>query len=150
MKYCPECGTQVGEEQQFCRGCGNEVAAKREPRRDPRPWILVGAVLFLIGAMAALAGKLMDAKAAAFVGGFFLIISMFSLFVGAYFYDTRNSRRRRQRSRPQVPAQPEFLAAADTTRKLPAVSAADHFPSVTEETTNRLDISATVENRGNE
>lgn len=144
MKYCPECGAQVGEEQQFCRGCGTEVAVKKPPRRDPRPWILLGAALFLIGAMTALAGRLLDSKAAIFVGAFFVIISVFSSFVGAYFYDTRNSRRTSRKKGSQDPAPPDFLPAADTTRKLPPIAAADHFPSVTEETTTRLDVSRNI------
>lgn len=31
MAYCPECGTEVGEEAAYCRDCGNELTAATNP-----------------------------------------------------------------------------------------------------------------------
>jgi len=113
------------------------------PRRSNAPFgAIVSIGVMLIGVLIAMGGKLADSKLVSFGGLSVMIISMFALVVTAYLYQGRSRGHRAMRNaNPEAASQPDFLPAADTTSKLNPVPAVDLFPSVTEETTSRLQVS---------
>lgn len=141
MKHCSNCGEKIVGEQQFCRSCGAElvVAEGRKAGFDPRVLLYVGLLCTLAGALVVVFGKFADSKTMALIGTVFALLSFGVMITAAMLGDL--SRRRRKTAARTAQAQDEqpALEKADTTNRLPPVSAQDHFPaSVTEETTAKL------------
>lgn len=126
---CPNCGSQILNDQQFCRSCGAQLAAA-----DPRPFnpLLAGLAMAFGGIMIALAGSFVELRAVLFLG---VIISIAGMFFIAAFPMLRSSFNRRS----GAPKQPDSLPHAPTTKKLAPVGDFEYVPaSVTEGTTNLL------------
>ncbi len=95
--------------------------------------MLWGPLLAFVGIAIALVGKmLLHLEILTLVGVLISLAGMF--FIAAYPYLLRNPKKRGI----DVSSQPQNLAPAETTNKLPPISAIDHFPSVTEGTTELL------------
>src|SRR5690349_8088816 len=73
--YCPECGVEAAEEQQYCRGCGAGLRGGQEKRSDPRATGFVMVMVMLVGLLVTMAGKFADARAVVFLGGFIVVLS---------------------------------------------------------------------------
>ena len=127
---CPNCGSQVAYDQQFCRNCGEVLKASAQRGHIPRA--LWGLTLAFGGILLALIGSMIDVRAVVMTGVIVSILGMFSIAAMSIL------KQGRKRS-PRVQKQPASLPKADTTNKLPPMSAMDHFPSVTENTTNLLE-----------
>ncbi|MBK6590362.1 MAG: zinc ribbon domain-containing protein [Acidobacteria bacterium] len=76
---CPNCGTPIQNDQQFCRSCGTQVAAAGPRRFDPR---LAGLTMAFGGILIALAGSFVELRAVLFLGVIISIAGMF--FIAAY------------------------------------------------------------------
>lgn len=134
---CPNCGTQTLPDQQFCRACGASLMA--DEARSVNRRMLWGPLLAFVGIAIALVGKmLLHLEIFTLVGVLISLAGMF--FIAAYPYLLRNPKKRGI----DVLSQPQSLAPAETTNKLPPISAIDHFPSVTEGTTELLKDPAPV------
>lgn len=141
MKHCTNCGERIVEAQQFCRGCGTELAEGRQRRFDPRYLIYIGLFSVLIGVMVVMAGGFIDSKTVAFAGSLFAVLSFGVMLTGAILSDTGRRRRKSKAESLNLQNEPPTLEKADTTNRLPPIAAKDHFPpSVTEETTTKLRV----------
>ncbi len=127
---CPNCGSHVAYDQQFCRDCGDALKASAQRRRIPRAFW--GLSIAFAGILLALIGSMIDVRAVVMSGVIMSILGMFSIAAMSIL---------NQGGKQSSPVQkhPSFLPKADTTNKLPAMSAMDHFPSVTEHTTKLLE-----------
>ena len=101
-----------------------------EPRR-PIPRAFWGMTLAFAGILLALIGSMIDIRAVVMIGVIMSVLGMFSIAAMSIL----NQGRKRS---PRVSKQPGFLSEADSTNKLPPMNASEHFPSVTENTTNLL------------
>jgi hypothetical protein len=132
---CPNCGSQVLAEQQFCRKCGAGLAVDTSRPADRR--MLVGLSMAFGGIIVALFGRmLLHIDVVVLVGVLLSICGMF--FIAAYPLLRRSLR---PRTNIIGTSQPESLAAAEPTNKLPPMSANDFVGSVTENTTDLLNVS---------
>ena len=139
MKHCSNCGERIIGEQQFCRSCGAELVAAegRKAGFDPRVLLYVGLLCTLAGALVVVFGKFADSKTMALIGTVFALLS-FGVMITAAMLGESSGRKTAART-AQAQAEQPILEKADTTNRLPPVSAQDHFPaSVTEETTAKL------------
>ena len=127
---CPNCGSQIAYDQQFCRNCGEVLKASAQRSRIPRA--LWGLTLAFAGILIALIGSMLEVRAVLMIGVIMSALVMSSIAAMSLLYQGR-----KQPSR--ISEQPASMPKADTTNKLPPISARDHFPSVTEHTTNRLE-----------
>ena len=127
---CPNCGTKTVGDQQFCRDCGAGLTADATRRRIPRAFW--GMTLAFAGILLALIGSMIDVRAVVMTGVIMSVLGMFSIAAMSIL----NQGRKRS---PLIFKRPASLPKADTTNKLPPMSAIDHFPSVTEHTTNLLE-----------
>jgi hypothetical protein len=126
---CPNCGTPILNDQQFCRSCGAPLAAAGPRRFDPR---LAGLTMAFGGILIALAGSFVELRAVLFLG---VIISIAGMFFIAAYPMLRSSLNRSS----VAPDQPESLPPAPTTKKLEPIGDFEYVPaSVTERTTNLL------------
>ena len=92
------------------------------------PWRRDGA---FAGILLSLIGSMIDMRAVVMIGVIMSVLGMFSI---AAMSILNQGRRRTQR----VSKKPDSLSKADTTNKLPPMSAINHFTSVTENTTDLL------------
>jgi hypothetical protein len=135
MEYCSNCGERILEKQQFCRACGSELAADAGGGFDPRALVYIGLFATLAGALIVLVGEFAGTKTISFLGAIIALISFGLMLTGALLSD--RPRRRRKSARPGTGT--PTLEKADTTNRLPPITAEDHFAaSVTEETTTKL------------
>ena len=126
---CPNCGTPILNDQQFCRSCGAQVAAAEPRPFNPR---LGGLAMAFGGIMIALVGSFVELRAVLFLG---VIISIAGMFFIAAYPMLRSSFNKRS----GAPKQPDSLPHAPTTKKLAPVGDFEYVPaSVTEGTTNLL------------
>lgn len=126
---CPDCGTPILNDQQFCRSCGAQVAAAEPRPFNPR---LAGLAMAFGGIMIALVGSFVELRAVLFLG---VIISIAGMFFVAAYPMLRSSFNRRSGALKQ----PDSLPHAPTTKKLAPVGDFEYVPaSVTERTTNLL------------
>lgn len=126
---CPNCGTPILNDQQFCRSCGAPLAAAGPRRFDPR---LAGLTMAFGGILIALAGSFVELRAVLFLG---VIISIAGMFFIAAYPMLRSSFKRRSGDAKQ----PDQLPHAPTTKKLAPIGDFEYVPaSVTEGTTNLL------------
>lgn len=126
---CPDCGSPILNDQQFCRSWGAQLAAA-----EPRPFnpLLAGLAMAFGGIMIALAGSFVELRAVLFLGVVISIAGMF--FIAAY-----PMLRSAFNSRSGALEQPDSLPHAPTTKKLAPVGDFEYVPaSVTEGTTNLL------------
>ena len=130
MMDCPSCGSKVADGQQFCRECGAGLTVDGTRRRIPRAFW--GLSIAFAGILIALLGSMNDVRAGVMLGVITSVIGMCSIAAMSLLDQGR------KRS-PRVTAKPALLPKADTTNKLPPMPAIDHFPSVTEHTTNLLE-----------
>jgi hypothetical protein len=95
---------------------------------------VVGIVLAFAGILVALTGRmLLHENILVYIGVVISIVGMMSIALVPML--TSGPSRRRRRSTPD---RPQELTPADTTTKLPPISARDQFPSVVEDTTELL------------
>lgn len=127
---CPNCGSSILPDQQFCRSCGAGLMDDEPRSVNPRLW---GLMMVFAGIFTSLAGSLFNQRGIVFVGVFLLVAGMF--FIAAY--PMLRSLLPRKRSAAGN-TQPESLAHAETTKKLAPVDDNSFIPSVTENTTNLL------------
>lgn len=129
---CPDCRTQVTAGQQFCRECGAELWADEKRSAVPSP--ILGLLLAFSGIIVALTGKmLLHNDIVTYIGVVVSILGMMSIALVPMLAARRAADRRR---RPA--AQPKSFAPAEPTMKLPPMNAADHIPSVVDNTTQLL------------
>ncbi len=107
---CPECGSPIVNDQQFCRSCGAPLAAAEPRPFNPR---LAGFLMAFGGIMIALAGSFVDIRAVLFLGVIISIAGMFSI---AAYPMLRSSFKRRSGAAKH----PDSLPQAPTTKKLAA------------------------------
>jgi predicted nucleic acid-binding Zn ribbon protein len=140
MNHCSNCGERIVEEQQFCRSCGAELFVEGRKRGiDPRTLIMIGLLSMFAGILVALFGGFLGSNTIAFIGGVFVLLSLGVMATGGFLNE--RPRRSRKSVTPPADAQTEHatLEKANTTNRLPAIAADDHFPaSVTEQTTTKL------------
>ncbi len=131
---CPNCGSQVTSDQQFCRSCGESLS---ENERRPIPPIFWGLLMAFGGIMLALGGRILELQWLLFAGIFVAISGMF--FIPAYSILRRPGMRK---SKVTPRTEPLSFPTVETTNKLPPMAANDHFSSVTEGTTDLLKVPA--------
>ena len=90
------------------------------------------------GLLVAMAGKLAELRWLTFTGAFIKVVGLFCM---AAYGMVQQSRPRRSR-KPFRTVQPAELSKADTTNKLLPIGDDDFIPSVTERTTNLLEVPA--------
>lgn len=129
---CPNCGTQILIDQQFCRSCGAELTTDR-PRAGGQ-WTLRGLKLAFAGIMVALLGRmLLHVEIVTLIGVVLSICGMFLIAATPFL-----RRPRRTRRAAAEPVEPGSLPSASTNKLLPFGND-DYLPtSVTENTTNLL------------
>ncbi|CAN5393716.1 hypothetical protein BH10ACI2_BH10ACI2_18840 [soil metagenome] len=127
---CPSCGSQVVDDQVFCRDCGAALTADTSSRRIPLAFW--GMTLAFGGILIALTGSMIEVRAVVMIGVIISILGMFSIAAMSILSQGR-------RQAPRVARSKDSLPKADTTNKLPPMPAIDHFPSVTENTTTLLE-----------
>ncbi len=130
MMDCPSCGSQVADGQQFCRECGAGLTADASSLRIPRAFW--GMTLAFGGILIALTGSMIEVRAVVMIGVIMSVLGMFSIAAMSILNQGR-------KQGPRVSRRKDSLPKADTTNKLPSMPAIDHFPSVTENTTNLLE-----------
>jgi hypothetical protein len=130
---CPNCGSEIFANQQYCRSCGADLVEDRPSAFRPQIGALLILLLIFGGLLTAMAGKLWSVKWVTFTGVFIMIGGMF--LVAAYGL-LRQSRPRSKKRKPFAP--PEPLLRADPTNKLLPIGDNDFVPSVVEPTTDLL------------
>ena len=131
--YCPDCGTQILPEHEFCRSCGADLRLEQKRIGISVPFI--GVILAFVGILIALTGRmLLQESIVVFVGVVISILGMMSIALTPMLSSGRRSRGRSGR----MPNRPQELTPADTTTKLPPISARDQVHSVVEDTTELL------------
>ena len=131
---CPNCGSLTLADQQFCRSCGaGLIADERRRSIPPQFW---GLVMAFGGILLAMTGKMTDLRWLLLAGVF---ISVGGMFLTAALSLLRQSRPRKRKNIPSHQS-PQAFSKADTTNKLLPVGENDFIPSVTEVTTNLLEI----------
>jgi hypothetical protein len=129
---CPDCGTQVSAEQQFCRECGADLWDGESRSFVPSP--IIGLLLAFGGIIIALTGRmLLNENAIVFIGVVTSIFGMMSIAIIPLI----NAKQARERGR-RFAARPARLTPAEPTMKLPPISARDEFNSVVDDTTELL------------
>ena len=129
---CPDCKTQVSAGQQFCRECGAELRADESRPFAPSP--ILGLLLAFGGVIVALTGKMLfQSDVVTYIGVVMSILGMMTIALIPMLAAKRTGDRRR---RPT--AKPASMAPAEPTMKLPPMNAADHIPSVVDNTTQLL------------
>lgn len=131
--YCPDCGTQTLAEHEFCRSCGANL--RTETKRSFARLPVVGVILAFTGILIALLGSspLLHQQLVTYIGVIISILGMMSIALAPMLASNRSRERTRR-----IPNMPQELTPADTTTKLPPISARDQFPSVVEDTTELL------------
>ena len=127
---CPNCGAQTVPDQQYCRDCGDALTISAQRRRIPRAFW--GLAMAFAGILISLTGSMIEVRAVIFLGVFMSILGMFAIAAMSMF----NQGTKRI---PRSFAKPESLPKATATNKLSPMPAADHFASVTENTTDLLE-----------
>lgn len=131
---CPDCGSTIKEDQQFCRSCG--AALPDAPRRMRRQFLmLISMILTFLGIIVAISGDIAAIGWLKFTGVFIAISGMFSIVIGSLILQMR----RPVRTKPTNAAQSISAERADTTNKLLPVGENDFIPSVVENTTDLLE-----------
>jgi hypothetical protein len=130
---CPNCGSEIFANQQYCRLCGADLVEDRPSVFRPQIGALLVLLLIFGGLLTAMAGKLWSVKWVTFTGVFIMIGGMF--LVAAYGL-LRQSRPRSRKRKPLPPSEP--LLRADTTNKLLPIGDNDFIPSVVDPTTELL------------
>ena len=133
---CPNCGTGIVADQQFCRSCGAELTLDRPRSFNPQAWGLLMLMLMFSGLLIAMGGKLWAVKWVIFTGLLIMFGGIFCIAAYGLLGATR-PRRSKRTSTPQQ--QPEILRA-DTTNKLLPIGDDDFIPSVVDDTTELLKI----------
>ena len=140
MRHCSNCGERITAEQQFCRSCGAEliVAAKRRGL-DPRTIIFIGLFGAVAGGAVVLLGGLLGTNAIALIGFVLAVLSFVVMAVGGILAEHPRRSQTSKGGPSSIPNAGPMLEKAETTNRLSAAPAANHFPaSVTEETTTKL------------
>ena len=131
---CPNCGTEIVADQQYCRSCG--AALTDDPVRsfNPRTWGLVALMLIFGGMLIVMGAKMWAIKWLIFTG---LVITFGGMFCIAAYGLLLQTRPRKSKPVLTPHQQPEILAA-DTTNKLLPIGDNDFIPSVVDSTTELL------------
>lgn len=138
---CPNCGTRIDLDQQYCRSCGTELTAEAPRHFNIQAWGIAALMLIFGGMLIAMGGKLWAVKWIVFLGVAITFGGMF----GIAAFGLMRQARPRKRPRPfPVPA-PDELLRADTTRKLRPIDESDFMPSVVDDTTDLLKTPAVRE-----
>jgi predicted nucleic acid-binding Zn ribbon protein len=141
MKHCSNCGERIAIKQQFCRGCGAELAVRKKLLADPLSMIVYGLFAVLAGVIVVLVGEYSGLQNVSFAGKVFAVTSLGVMLLGAILVATNGRRRDTLSSSTNESDEPLELEKADTTNQLPPIAAHDHFPaSVTEHTTTKLRV----------
>lgn len=139
--YCSNCSAEISADQQFCRSCGNDLAAAKPVNGVNFRFLgLAALITCFLGVFAALSGDMLGIKWLAFAGLFVSLAGVFSTMIVAVVWGTRPNRRRV----PAVPTKPQILGA-DTTNKLLPIGVNDFVPSVTEKTTDLLKVPNSID-----
>ena len=131
--HCPDCGSNVLAEQQFCRECGAGLGANERQSTVPLP--VIALLVTFGGIIVALAGKmLLNENAVVFVGVVISLLGMMSIAI----IPLMAAKQARERNR-RFESQPARLTRAEPTIKLPPMNAGDQMiPSVIDDTTELL------------
>jgi hypothetical protein len=129
---CPDCGSHVLADQQFCRECGAGLLDDEGRTFVPSP--VIGLLLAFGGIFIALTGQmLLNQNAIVFIGVITSIFGMISIAIIPLIA----AKQARERSR-RFTSHPVRLTPAEPTMKLPPMSARDELNSVVEDTTELL------------
>jgi hypothetical protein len=153
---CPKCGLQALPDQKFCRACGASVQMITQPLvehatvsdLETRPAIIVkdkaqrasrlmlwGFIMMFIGVAVGIIGKkLIHEEIVTVVGA---LVSVAGMFLTAYPYLSPSSRQKYDSS---PSSQPEVLIQSQPGKYLPQESNIEYVPSITERTTNLLEM----------
>ena len=138
---CPQCGSSVVAEQQFCRSCGTVLTAGTPRRFDRRLIGLVTLSLVFLGLLVSVTGGMLELRWLTFTGIFIMIAGMFSVAASTFLRATR-PKNNIQNLRTLSKILPATVEKADTTNKLLPIGSNDFIPSVTEGTTDLLKVPA--------
>lgn len=135
---CPNCGTEIFADQQYCRSCGTGLVSDRARSFNLQAWGLFALMLIFGGLLIAMGGKIWAVKWVIFSG----LIIMFGGTFGIAAYGLL----RQTRPKKSKPAsQPASALRADTTNRLLPVGDNDYIPSVVDDTTELLKTPAARE-----
>ena len=150
--FCPSCGTQILNEQKYCRACGMElepvaalVASRRLPPVSFKPsksdqeitfravkLITAGVLFFFLGAIVSIAGRRLFNREDLGTVGVFLLMFGLIMMVFALFQGLWAKTKPRPTGRTDATTQPDLNPLA--ANPLPAP-----IPSITESTTRIID-----------
>ena len=134
---CPNCGTEIASDQQYCRICGAGLAEDGRPFNF-QAWGIFALMLIFGGLLVAMGGKIWAVKWVIFSG----LIIMFSGIFGIAAFGLLRQTRSRKRRPTALPGKEPGMLRADTTNKLPALDPSDFVPSVVDDTTELLKVPA--------
>src|SRR3954453_12163456 len=121
---CPNCGTSVETDQQFCRSCGTALMDDMPRRISPQVLTLICVLMTFAGIILGVGGGMADLRWLKAIGVLIAITGMFSIVAGNLILQLRSSQRRK----PQTSRQPPELERADTTNKLLPLGQNDFIP----------------------
>ena len=136
--YCPNCGTAIVRNQQYCRTCGVGLSVEGRTPFNLQAWAVLALMLMFGGLLVAMGGKIWAVKWVIFTG---LLIMFSGIFGIATFALVRQLRPRRRAPATASPVQNPEIHRADTTNKLPPLDPSDFIPSVVDDTTELLPAS---------
>jgi predicted nucleic acid-binding Zn ribbon protein len=135
---CPECGSEIFADQQYCRSCGAVLTGERRPNFNLRFWGLAALACIFSGLLIAMGAKMWDVKWLLFAGLVLTFTGMFGIAAFGMLQQTRPRKAKQRMSDPLVRT-PE-LQKADTTNKLPPIHDDIEIPSVVDDTTELLKV----------
>src|SRR6478609_6341415 len=106
---CPNCGTSVQADQQFCRSCGTALMDDMPRRISPQVLTLICVLMTFAGIILGVGGGMADLRWLKAIGVLIAITGMFSIVAGNLILQLRRPRRPTPRHVPQ----PATLERAD-------------------------------------
>ena len=153
---CPKCGLQALADQKFCRSCGASLQIITQPLAAHAPaadlertpaitfkdqkqgtnrLVLWGLIIMFIGAAIGITGKmLIHEEIVTFTGA---LLSLAGMFLVVYPYLSPSPRQKYDAS---ASSKPGSLTQSSPTKYLPQTSNIEFVPSITERTTDLLEV----------
>ena len=131
--HCPNCGSSILADQQFCRSCGAGLKGGEARILPGRSVPVLMLVIMFCGIMIAIGGGMAEIKLLTFIG---VAIALAGMFMIPAYSLMGNSRPRKRKNVPTPHT--STIESADTTNKLLPIGQNEFIPSITEGTTNLL------------
>ena len=81
VRYCPDCGSEIEENNRFCKSCGEELLPQKTDKIEKPVVIVIAAILFCImgifevlsGLIIAAVGPIVGTELSSIIGGFAIV-----------------------------------------------------------------------------